>query len=169
MTIINLDTVNAGISINGAESKQPHYLIFRRFNSNHYLADNTNELQDNITPADSLVCEINKPYNQVVLDKLNLHELPKKLPLYIIEGFRKRLEHDVKRSLYNEYNKMLDKTMISLFNIEEEIYLKKMFCDAKDELALTIKMLSKINDFFDFSIAIQKIGAMELYKVKINK
>ncbi len=54
-----------------------------------------------------------------------------------------------------------------LFNNENEIFLKSKFCEAKDELVNGMKSISKIEEFFAFSIAIQEVGAIKMYETKM--
>ncbi len=163
MTIVNIQNENTKIDFNSEEVKTPYYLIFRKFEDNYYIGDHTHQLDNNLTPTDSLVCEITHSWDKVVEDKLHLHELPKKLPLYIIEGFRKRLEHDVKRSLYNEYKIYEEQNMLSLFDIEHEIFIKKKFNEKKDYLVSNIKLSSKIEEFYNWSMLIQRQGAINIF------
>ena len=170
VTIINEDQ-NITFETNKVDNKesQPLHLVFRRFNGNYYISDNTYELSNDSTPIDSLVCTVQKTWDDIVSDKLNLHILPKKLPSYIIDGFKLRLENDIKRSLYNEYKAYEQKHMLSLFNIEQDIFVKKKCCEAENSLVSDIKLLTKIEDFFDRSISIQKFGAVNLHESKDEK
>jgi hypothetical protein len=152
--------------ING---KQILYLIFREFKGNYYTANHMNSLHDNRTPTDSLVCETAESSDQVKKDELLLHELPKKLPSYIIEGFKKRLYNDVKKSLVKDYNAFKEREC-NFWELEDDILeATDAFKDAKKLLFDIINSLTNIKDFFGFAMLLQERGAINIYLLDLWK
>lgn len=152
------------------KDKETHYLIFRKFEDNYYLASGSYKLPNNKTPADSLVCEVSETWDKVCKDKLAFHILPSKLPNYIIDGFKQRLEHEIKSMLFLEFKELEPRFghckltwVVATKEEAEKNEVWKTFFEAQKKLLEILEDYNSIEDFFKLSISLQTNGAIKTY------
>ena len=145
------------------KEREVHYLTFKELEGKYYLAGSSYKLANNKTPLGSLIAEINESWSKVYNDDLASDTLPKKLPEYIIDGFKKRLKNDIKKSLYLEY-KAYQHNECNYFELEDDtLEITTSFKEAKQPLFDIVNSLTNIEDFFRFAMLLQNDGAMRIY------